>query len=215
MVGAEQTKERILKAAIEIFARDGFAGAHVAEIAERAEVNVALLYRYFGSKEDLLQAVLDQFIEAARPQREQLLARQALPSTGEELRALARWGWQYMEQRRDLIKIVLSESLQDHGHNELLFHLFDTMLQNLPPALTERRDEEALQLGMTVFFFGLTPFLMALAIGEQWATYYGVDPERVPEYFSTAFEATYARYVLDWLAATPTAGSETENENRE
>jgi len=212
MVGAEQTKEHILEAAIEIFARDGFAGAHVAEIAERAGVNVALIYRYFGNKEELLEAVLDRFVQIAQPQREQLLPQQALPSNREEFRALARWAWQYMEQQRDLLKIILSESLQDHGHGELLFRLFDTvLLSRLPPELAERRDDEALQLGMAAFFFGLIPFLMAITMGEQWAAYYGVEPEQWPEHFFAVFDALYARYIVEWISAE----SQEEKERKE
>ena len=40
-MNAGQTKDRILISATEAFARNGFSGAHVAEIAEKANVNVA------------------------------------------------------------------------------------------------------------------------------------------------------------------------------
>src|SRR5438128_6417175 len=47
------TQQRILTAALNEFAKKGFAGARVDEIARRARVNKRMLYHYFGNKEDL------------------------------------------------------------------------------------------------------------------------------------------------------------------
>jgi TetR/AcrR family transcriptional regulator len=51
---------RIVVAAREEFARRGFAGARVEQIARRAGVNKQLLFYYFHSKRGLFQAVLAQ-----------------------------------------------------------------------------------------------------------------------------------------------------------
>jgi AcrR family transcriptional regulator len=51
---------RIVAAAREEFARRGFAGARVEQIARRAGVNKQLLFYYFHSKRGLFQAVLAQ-----------------------------------------------------------------------------------------------------------------------------------------------------------
>lgn len=58
--GKEAVVQRILKAALEVFAEKGFAGASMDEIAVRAGVNKAMLYYYLGDKHTLFtQAVLD------------------------------------------------------------------------------------------------------------------------------------------------------------
>jgi AcrR family transcriptional regulator len=51
---------RIIAAAREEFAKRGFAGARVAQIASRAGVNKQLLFYYYHSKRGLFQAVLAQ-----------------------------------------------------------------------------------------------------------------------------------------------------------
>ena len=56
---AEQTKQAILRAAIDEFAHETVAGARIDEIARAAGVNKALLYYYFHDKEQLYGAVLD------------------------------------------------------------------------------------------------------------------------------------------------------------
>src|SRR5438034_3881064 len=56
---ATSTKERLLGAAFEEFAKRGFAGARIDEIAARAGANKALIYQYFGDKEALFKLVLE------------------------------------------------------------------------------------------------------------------------------------------------------------
>jgi AcrR family transcriptional regulator len=53
----ERTKRRILDAAIDEFARKGYAGARVADIAAAAGVNQQLISYYFGGKSGLAQAI--------------------------------------------------------------------------------------------------------------------------------------------------------------
>ncbi|MEZ4240495.1 MAG: TetR family transcriptional regulator [Myxococcota bacterium] len=56
---AAETRERILAAARAAFARAGYDGVGVREIARDAGVTAMLINRYFGSKEGLFEAVLD------------------------------------------------------------------------------------------------------------------------------------------------------------
>lgn len=56
---AQGSKGRILKAAFDAFTREGFAGARVDDIAARARCNKALIYQYFGDKEQLFKHVLE------------------------------------------------------------------------------------------------------------------------------------------------------------
>lgn len=53
-------RERILDAAEEAFAELGFAGASLRHIVQAARVNLATVYYYYGSKEALMEAVLDR-----------------------------------------------------------------------------------------------------------------------------------------------------------
>jgi AcrR family transcriptional regulator len=57
---AQATKALLLEAATDEFAEHGFAGARIDRIAERGGANKRLLYVYFGDKDDLFDAVLDE-----------------------------------------------------------------------------------------------------------------------------------------------------------
>ena len=59
---AEDTKRRLLAAAAAEFAERGVAGARVDRIAAAASANKALIYTYFGNKEDLFDAVFQALV---------------------------------------------------------------------------------------------------------------------------------------------------------
>jgi AcrR family transcriptional regulator len=59
----QETRSRILEAALELFAASGFDGASTRTIAERAGVNLPAIQYYFGSKEGLYRAVVEQIGE--------------------------------------------------------------------------------------------------------------------------------------------------------
>jgi AcrR family transcriptional regulator len=58
--GVEETRARILAATREIFERNGTRGTTTREVAERAGVNEATLFRHFGSKAALIGAMREQ-----------------------------------------------------------------------------------------------------------------------------------------------------------
>ncbi|GAA2354531.1 TetR/AcrR family transcriptional regulator [Saccharopolyspora halophila] len=55
---AAATKDALLQAASELFSERGFSATTVRDVATRAGVNQALLFRYFGSKSELFASVL-------------------------------------------------------------------------------------------------------------------------------------------------------------
>ncbi len=59
---SEATKRRLLDAAAEEFAERGIAGARVDRIAAAANANKALIYSYFGNKEDLFDSVFNALV---------------------------------------------------------------------------------------------------------------------------------------------------------
>jgi AcrR family transcriptional regulator len=58
-----QTRERLLVAAARVFARRGYHGATVEEIASEAGFTIGALYSNFGGKEDLFLALADREVE--------------------------------------------------------------------------------------------------------------------------------------------------------
>jgi AcrR family transcriptional regulator len=55
----EQTRAKLVKAAKEIFERDGFLNARISDIAKRARVSYGAFYHYFDSKEQIFREVAE------------------------------------------------------------------------------------------------------------------------------------------------------------
>lgn len=61
-----ETRQRILKAAIHEFSAKGFNGARIENIARRSKANTRMIYHYYGSKEQLYIASLEQVLGELR-----------------------------------------------------------------------------------------------------------------------------------------------------
>jgi len=79
----EARRRQILEAARRVFARRGFEGARISEVAKEAGVSEGTIYNYFRSKEDLLVHIPEHF---AAPALEPL--RRASPASPGELESL-------------------------------------------------------------------------------------------------------------------------------
>ena len=66
------SKEKILAAAEKLFAEKGFEGTSVRELAQEAEVNIAMVSYYFGSKENLFEALIEQRTTSTRLKLEEV-----------------------------------------------------------------------------------------------------------------------------------------------
>lgn len=63
-VRAEWRSRQLLTAAARLMERDGFHGVSIQALADEASVSVGLIYRYFGSKDHLLLAVIVDVLDA-------------------------------------------------------------------------------------------------------------------------------------------------------
>ncbi|MGE5396811.1 MAG: TetR/AcrR family transcriptional regulator, partial [Chitinophagales bacterium] len=67
-------RDRILNACQELARIQGFYSMTMDELAERAGVSKRTLYRYFRSKEEVIEATLDQFMNEMATEADRLLA---------------------------------------------------------------------------------------------------------------------------------------------
>jgi len=61
------TRDRLIETARELFRSQGYNATGLKQVLAKAEVNAGSLYYFFKSKEDLLLAVLDRYVELLRP----------------------------------------------------------------------------------------------------------------------------------------------------
>lgn len=111
---AKATKARILNAAKREFALYGLGGARVDNIAARAKANKRMIYHYFGGKEALFTAVLeDAYLEIRAAERE-LNLEDMEPETAMD--RLVEFTWRYYLKNPEFLTLVNSENLHKARH---------------------------------------------------------------------------------------------------
>ncbi|MGH9710059.1 MAG: TetR/AcrR family transcriptional regulator, partial [Candidatus Acidiferrales bacterium] len=64
---SSNTRERIIRAAVELFYAKGYAATGMAEILNKARANSGSFYFFFKGKDELLDAVLDWYLQNLEP----------------------------------------------------------------------------------------------------------------------------------------------------
>jgi AcrR family transcriptional regulator len=105
----DATRRRIMAAAMSEFAAKGLAGARVDEIADRARVSKRMLYHYFGHKEALWLAVLEQAYLHIRSEERELDVSRLSPVAG--MRRLIEFTIAYVQSHPEFISLLHGENL--------------------------------------------------------------------------------------------------------
>ena len=102
--GHAAVKNRILDAAEELFAQHGYAGATAKMIAERAQVTPAMIHYYFGSKQGLLNAVLDRVAQGLEVMAQQIVQTGRPPE--ERLEIYFNWFFDYIVKHKNVARLT-------------------------------------------------------------------------------------------------------------
>jgi AcrR family transcriptional regulator len=65
-LSGNERREEIIRSATELFSRDGFRGATMRQLAEKAGISEAMIYHHFPSKEALYDAMLQHKLETSK-----------------------------------------------------------------------------------------------------------------------------------------------------
>ena len=206
-----QTREKILAAAKKIFARKGFDGARVDEIAQKAKVNKALIYYYFKSKEEILEEIMKQFLEESLDRKGSLVERQRKKEPKKQvgpkelIESFAEGIFNLFKGNEDVLRIIITEELKSEKKQWPLFQLLDmglkdglAMAQDIGISI-KKKD----QLVRAAFYFGFIPIAFFNLLKDEWARYYKTDKRKEQKEFIEILKKTYIRYLLDELLEEP------------
>ncbi|MBT0772931.1 TetR family transcriptional regulator [Kineosporia sp. J2-2] len=101
-----RTRGRILEAATAEFARHGIAGARIDRIAAASGSNKALIYKYFGNKDQLFDAVFDGIV---------VQTMNDVPIDGHDLPGYAARLWEWYRSRPDMLRLGHWDDLERAG----------------------------------------------------------------------------------------------------
>jgi AcrR family transcriptional regulator len=157
----ERTRQRILAAATEEFARFGLGGARVDRIAARAGANKRMLYYYFSDKDNLFLAALERSYSEIRAAERGLQLEHLAPHLA--LRRLVEFTWDYFLAHPEFLTLLNSENLHKGRHvrrSRSVPEMHTPLVETLRAVL--RRGESA-----GVFRKGIDPVQLYISIAGE------------------------------------------------
>lgn len=105
----QESREKIIQAALKLFAEEGYQSTTISKIAKQAGVSKGLMYNYFANKESLLNAILKQ----ALVQGEELSKKMMTAATPrEQIRLIIEMSYDWIVNHEEYSKTIMSLSLQ-------------------------------------------------------------------------------------------------------
>ncbi len=188
------TRERLLASALVVFAREGFGGASLEEIADEAGFSTGAVYSAFGSKQELFFALLDRCLEQEKRDIREILGQNE--SLEAVVAAIGRWKpgpLESEEQWRVLATEFWLHAVRDPKTRALLAERQRRQRAATAAQLEGTYEEQGRRLPVEAGL--LADAVIGLQIGMAMRAI--VDPEAVPE-------GSYAR-VLGVLLGTSDA----------
>src|SRR5580698_1635288 len=113
---AQDTRAKILKAAIKVFAKQGYASGRVESISKAARSHDRMIYYYFGSKEQLFVEVLETIYSQFNEAESRLALDLDDPVHG--LQQMVEFVWQYYLDHPEFVTLLSSENLHQGKHSK-------------------------------------------------------------------------------------------------
>jgi AcrR family transcriptional regulator len=166
----EATRTRIFEAAVEEFAGHGVAGARVERIAQEARANKESIYRYYGSKEELLRRVMDRYVDERG---------EALAPKDRDLDVYVRETFRFFRDNPDFLRLTVWEGMEPGtGIDETSLAHRQAHYDGKVASIVEQQQAGAVDpdldprhlllilLGMTNYWF-IVPQIVRLVLGRD------------------------------------------------
>ncbi len=113
-LAAQATREAILRAATKVFAKHGYAGGRIEQISKAAKSYDRMIYYYFGSKEGLFIAVIEDTYRRFNEAESKLAIDTTQPLAA--LKTVIRFVWVYYQKNPEFITLLNTENLMRGVH---------------------------------------------------------------------------------------------------
>ncbi|MFQ5685972.1 MAG: TetR/AcrR family transcriptional regulator [Candidatus Scalindua sp.] len=171
------TKKTILRSAEGLFARQGFELTTVREIAKKAGINVAMVYYYFNTKEELHQNIIeDTFKSFSQSLKEGV---DQGKGSEEKICDVIKVYINFLHHHKDLHRIILRETTSQSKHIDMIvkkyisrnFDLVHSIMKEGVQKGVFREHDTTLStfslIGMILYYFSYEPIFIRLISPEK------------------------------------------------
>jgi Transcriptional regulator len=189
-------KNRILQAAIKIFAAKSFEGSRIDEIAEEAGVPKSLIYYHFKSKDEILEVLIHGFI---REYTGLLQVAQNDTHQSKVAELPERMQSHYRDfaiKNADLIRIILMDSLKKSAKQPVIYKIVEALVE-LDEKSELKKDHAHYDRNerlVAEFFTSLIPTYAYLCFYDSWLDYFKIEKEEFNRLFLKIYMATHGAY---------------------
>lgn len=189
-------KNRILTAAIKVFAEKSFEGSRVDEIAQGAKVPKSLIYYHFKSKDEILEVLAQQFlteylelIQVAEQDTHQ-------SKVGEMRKRHDDLYSEFQRRNADLIRIMLIDSLKKSNKKPIVFHIVEKMIEAEMkfPAFKDDHTYERQERMVAEFFTNIIPSYAYICFSEAWTEYFKIEKASLDMVFGQVMIESHGAY---------------------
>mgnify|MGYP000223763063 CR=1 FL=1 len=219
-----EARERIINASKQLFSQKGYDATRVNDIAKAANVNKALIYYYFKSKEDILDYMVNSLLNNAvsltmdfiqknivhmiengyldiRPDRLHFVSSEAVSKFMQNVLRFNEQVIDYVIENREIIRILMLESLKSGKHKNSLFRLMDYLHGSeknpIYKTITDVDQDFVFSDEMVLFefFFSILPIVNFAAYYDEYKAASSLTDQELRESFLRVSQVIFASMV--------------------
>lgn len=186
-------RERILKAAIKVFAEKSFEGSRIDEIASEASVAKSLIYYHFKNKYNILEVLTEDFISEYISLISQDAGETHLEKSEKLPERMKNVYYEFGMRNADLVRIILMDSLKKSKDKPIIYKFVEAMISK---EIEKRTDEnyDIHERRIAEFFTSLITNCAYICFGESWTQYFNIGRNEFDRLFLKVYEETHGAY---------------------
>lgn len=188
-------RERILKAAVKIFAEKSFEGSRIEEIAREANVPKSLIYYHFKNKDEILEVLTENFINeytnitSINEKETHQEKSQKLPFRMKDVY------YEFGKRNADLVRIIFIESLKKTKEQPIIFKMVEALInKEAEKTANTELEYDVQERRIAEFFTSFIPNYAYICFSESWTKYFSIDKNQFDKLYLKVYEETHGAY---------------------
>jgi AcrR family transcriptional regulator len=193
-VNIPNAKDRILEAALKIFAEKSFEGARIEEIAKAANVPKSLIYYHFESKDKIFEVLTENFIKEYTSLIETAKEDEKEGKIEGLMDRMKNIYYDFGQRNADLVRVMFIDSLKKSKEEPILFKVVEAMISLEEKELAGTDEYDVQERLIVEFFTNFIPNYAYICFADSWTKYFKIDRKNFNKLYMKAYMGTHVTY---------------------